>query len=870
MAAVTLFAFVVRVLRLDFVNFHSDEAFFIQIAYQGSFMGSLGFNEPHPPLFLALLQGWMGLAGVSAFAIRLLPVLYGTLLAPVTYQLGRLIGSRRLGLAGAFVVAANPVFIFYAREVRNNGLMAFTGALSFVLLLLALRRPALLPAYVVAALAALFSHYYDIPIVGLELVVGAIWLWQRGKLRPWPWAAVPSALAAGFAPWLLYARSTVANYDVGRGTWQVFWANLVETYQAFNFGFSVRPGDLPWPSIVVGGLVVLGVAGSIAIRRRALWLVLAYALTPLAFGAATLLHQTNFNPRYLFAGAPAYALLLGAALVLLWRWQWAAGALGGLFLLGITGYSLRNVDFTAEFQPNGYREMVAYLARHAVPQESVVLDGVSQSPLYFYYGQLQARLPERVEFLPRDTLKATQATVDELLARGGVWYLESDLLRYDPHHNAERLLAADGYQASDLHFAGQRLEYFAGLPSAGSSRAAKASLNGMRLTGISAPDQPVSAGRSLGVELDWQREAGPARPFKLSLRLEGPDGAAAQNDTLPLGGYADFTGWAPGQTLRERAGLIVPVGAIPGAYTLRALVYDASSGQALGPAIDLGSVTVDHAAPQVAAAAELPAIGVSFSAADRGATPSAGAAASSRTSRDPSLEAAPAGGPAAELRLEAAKVPANGITPGDRVPITLLWSGGPTAEPRHVSVAIGGQRQDHLVGGDRYPTTAWLARDVVRDVISFRVRPSLEAGDYPVSVDDVPIGSVHVLSVARSFTPPPLAHEVHARFGLVAELLGYDAQHGDGTLHVQLIWRALSDGDTSYTVFVHALGPDGKVIAQADVAPGTDRWVKGQVVTTAYELPALSSGYRLEIGLYDAPTGQRLPIGGGADSVLLP
>ena len=831
----TLFAFLVRVLRLDYVNFHSDEAFFIQIAYQGSFMGSVAFNEPHPPLFLALLQAWMGLAGVSAFAIRLLPLLYGTLLAPLTYQLGRLLGSRRLGLAAAFVVAANPVFIFYAREVRNNGLMAFTGALSFVLLLLALRRPALLPAYVVAALAALFSHYYDIPIVGLELLVGAIWLCRRHELRLWPWAAAPAALAAGYAPWLLYARSTIANYDVGRGSWQVFWANLAETYQAFNFGFSVRTQDLLWPSLVVGGVIVLGIAGALAIRRGLLAFVLAYALTPVAFGALTLLHQTNFNPRYLFAAAPAYALLLGAALVLLWRWQRAAGALGGVFLLGLTGYTVRNVDFSAEFQPNGYREMVAYLSRHAAPGEAMVLDGVSQSPLYFYYGHLQAGLPQRVEFLPRETLAATRQTVNELLAAGGVWYLETDLLRYDPNHDTERLLAADGYQTSDSHFAGQRLEYFAS-SAAGPLQPASSSLSGMRLVAASKPERPVSAGRPLGVELDWQREAGPVRPFKLSLRLEGPDGAAAQNDTLPLGGYAAFDAWAPDQTLRERAGLIVPVGTLPGRYMPRVLAYDSMSGQPLGPAVDLGSVIVDHAAPQNAAAAELPPIGVPFG----------------------------------TLRLEAAQAPVAGITPGDSVPITLLWSGGPTAEPRHASVAIGDERQDHLIGGERYPTTAWRERDVVRDVVSFRVRPSLTAGDYPASVNDIRIGNLHVLALARSFTPPPLAHEVHVRFGDVAELLGYDAQPQAGTLHVQLTWQALADGERAYTVFVHVLGPDGKLVSQVDIPAGTDRWVKGQVLTATYDLPSPPPGYRLEAGLYDAPSGKRLPVAGGADSVLLP
>ncbi|HEX6513239.1 MAG TPA: hypothetical protein VF157_13125, partial [Chloroflexota bacterium] len=743
---------------------------------------------------------------------------------------------RAAGLVAAFVVAANPAFIFYAKEARDNGLMAFTGALSFVLLLLALRRPALLPAYVVAALAALFSHYYDVAIVGLEMVVGLVWLARHRKLRVWPWVAAPAALVLGYLPWLLYARSTIANYDVGRGSPGVFWSALLQTFQAFNFGFAVRPPDLFWPSLVALALVVLGVAGALAIRKGLLWLAAAYALAPVAFGAVSLLHQTNFNPRYLFAGAPGYALILGSGLVLLWRWHWTACALACLFLLACTGYTIRNTDFDAAFQPNGYRQMAAYLARHGGPNDSMVLDGVSQWPLYFYYGQLQEHLPQRVEFLPLETRPGTERTVQELLA-GNVWYLESDLDRYDPTHDVERLLATYGFQAYDIHFDGQRLEYFAG-PAAGPPVPVDARFGGLHLIAAAGAGRQVSAGSVIGVGLDWRREGGPVPPFKSSLRLEDEGGTiVAQNDTLPQAGHVDFSGWAQGQIVSTRPGLLVPIGTPPGAYRLRLLTYGAESGAPLGPAVDLGSITVDHAAPQNPAAAELPAVGSSL-------------------------------GP---LRLESASVPANGIRPGDRVPITLLWSGARTPLPVRVTVAVGDRRQDHQAGGDAYPSTSWLpGGDVVRDVASFRVPAAAPAGTYPVTIDGVPIGSLRVLPVARSFSPPPLAHQVEARFGEVAKLLGYELQPGAGGTHLLLAWQALAETETSYTVFVHGLDSDGRVVTQADVPPGTDHWVKDQVVTTEYDLSGPIPA-RLEVGLYDQPTGKRLPACcPAADSVTLP
>lgn len=835
-AAITLLAFVLRMLRLDYVNFHSDEAAFIRISYQGALLQSTAYDEPHPPLFLAMLQAWMGLAGISQSGIRVLPVLYGTALVPVLYQLGVLLGSRPLGLAGAFVAATNPAFIFYAKEVRNNGLMAFAGALSFALLLLSLRRPRLLPAYVVSAWAALYSHYYAIPVVGLELLVGLIWL-MRERRRQWQqYAAAGAAAAMGLVPWLLHARSTIANYDVGRGSLSQIWRVVAETYVAFNLGFSIRPEQVFGLGLGMSVLVVLGLAGTFTLRRQLPLVLAAYALVPLVFGTLTLLRQTNFNPRYLFAGAPGYALIVGAGLLLLWRWHWLLGGLAAAFLLSLAGLTTYNTDFNPEFQPNGYREMASYLERHAAAGDAMVLDGVSQWPLYFYYGQLRQGLGQRVEFLPQDTPAATEQTIEQLLAAGGVWYVESDVDRYDPRHDVERLLAARGYQAADLHFAGQRLEYFGGA-ALGPLKPANVDFGAMRLAGQTAPDRAISAGQTLGVQLVWQATAQPVAPFKVSLRLETADGRlAAQNDSLPLGGYADFGAFRPGSTMNVRAGLIVPVGTLPGSYRLRALAYDAGSGRDLGPAIDLGSVTVDHAAPQRVDAAELPTVGLTL----------------------------------AGVRLAGASLPQASVSPGDRLPLTLLWTGGKTASAQRVDLALGAAHVDHPIGGAGYPTTAWRPGDVVREVAEIRIPPATAPGVYPVSVDGVIVGQVQVLAVERSFSPPAASRPVAAQFGEVAELVGLDVSRQGAALQVKLAWRALDETETSYTAFVHVLDKDGRVVSQVDRPPGTDRWVKGQVATITYDLPPASAEpVQLEIGLYDQPSGKRLPVGQG-DSLLVP
>ena len=69
-------------------------------------------------------------------------------------------------------------------------------------------------------------------------------------------------------------------------------------------------------------------------------------------------------------------------------------------------------------------------------------------------------------------------------------------------------------------------------------------------------------------------------------------------------------------------------------------------------------------------------------------------------------------------------------------------------------------------------------------------------------------------------------------------------------------------------MFVHLLGPDGRLVTQHDGLPvngtrPTDTWLPGErlVDPVALEIPAnLPTGtYRVEVGLYDATTGERLP-----------
>jgi hypothetical protein len=137
----------------------------------------------------------------------------------------------------------------------------------------------------------------------------------------------------------------------------------------------------------------------------------------------------------------------------------------------------------------------------------------------------------------------------------------------------------------------------------------------------------------------------------------------------------------------------------------------------------------------------------------------------------------------------------------------------------------------------------------------------------------LPIETVRVQDRAHLDLVPASAVPVEATFANVAVLSGYEAQpqelRAGEPLSVTLYWRPVQATDQSYTVFVHLMDATGQIVAQHDGVPAlgelpTNIWLHDEVIADRHELalPAeLPAGaYSLHIGLYNAATGERLPI----------
>ena len=119
--------------------------------------------------------------------------------------------------------------------------------------------------------------------------------------------------------------------------------------------------------------------------------------------------------------------------------------------------------------------------------------------------------------------------------------------------------------------------------------------------------------------------------------------------------------------------------------------------------------------------------------------------------------------------------------------------------------------------------------------------------------------------------PPHVEYPMQSDLGAQVRLAGYDLSTTrlapGAALTVTLEWQALQEMTSDYKSFVHVLDAAGRLVAGSDAVPAdwtrpTTGWLAGEYVTDLHTLALpghLAPGqYRLETGLYEAESNQRL------------
>jgi hypothetical protein len=413
------------------------------------------------------------------------------------------------------------------------------------------------------------------------------------------------------------------------------------------------------------------------------------------------------------------------------------------------------------------------------------------------------------------------------------------------------------------------------------------------LLGYDLDEQPVATGGIVDVTLYWRAQRPLTTDYSVAVHLVDELGRRyGQQDSYHPAGYPTSR-WLPGEYARDVHRLPLLPGTPPGVYRLLVSVYEAGSGRRLE--VRNTALVAPGAAYPLAEVSVLPGV--------TRAEP-ASLAVEHETNWNPTGTIG---------LLDYSDLP-DSVDVGSPLAITFFWQAfAATADDYQAHLYLVTDEGEAMAtmswapGRASYPTSLWPAGAVIRDeraLLLPAARPgmpdeALESGRYSLLLslsagregaeqgEPLSLGWVDVVAPARSFDLPVPVSSAPAQVGDLALLAGYDlsaTQLETGSdLMVNLFWRATALTTTSYTVFVHLVGPDGTILAQQDQQPAggarpTTGWLPGEVVRDSHTLhiPADTApgAYRLRLGLYDAASGERLPVSGpgvpAGDHLFLP
>jgi len=132
----------------------------------------------------------------------------------------------------------------------------------------------------------------------------------------------------------------------------------------------------------------------------------------------------------------------------------------------------------------------------------------------------------------------------------------------------------------------------------------------------------------------------------------------------------------------------------------------------------------------------------------------------------------------------------------------------------------------------------------------------------PVELPVDPIDSTHIT--------PPLPSHFNTPIYLERYELPTATLHHGKALVVILVWRVSASVDRAYTVFAHLVDANGNIISEYDALPAggidpTNDWRPTRQYIDSIILPIdanapLGDGYRLELGMYDSASSERLRV----------
>ncbi|MEA3345594.1 MAG: phospholipid carrier-dependent glycosyltransferase [Chloroflexota bacterium] len=872
------------------------------------------FLTPKLPAFLYPGALILKLTDNSVFAIRVFSTLFTLGAVALLYLTLRRLWGDRVALLAMIPALLQRDFFWAARFFRPEAPMLFWDALGLYLFVVAHHgttaegatardRPYMAVSGVAFALATLSNLFGLLPLVGCLLFLAVqAWrerAWDQG-VRSGLWMGVPYALVGGLTVGLFILLapnflSAVLGHHLRQGRELTPWQVALKGLRLYWDVCRVQP--------VLMLLALIGGIRSLRSRHRLASIFVWQLPTALSF----LFISRGLQARHLVYLVPSLSALAAIGLAPLWesrRLSWGALAWrGGLILLLLAAAlypSWRDNRRVAGLWERDTQRLADYIRAHTDPDDYVLSD---YPGLNFFARRMTTPLAAGIS---RGAAKSGQITGSDLIREIEAYDVRMVILNVA--QGAHQLVNLRDYPAfkrylqTHFHLAGRAIRDYRLLEIYHRRDLWPGEIVGvnfgdqLRLSGFQWTDAEAPPGKELRVKMRWQSTQDMGADYLVTLILRDEEGhqwglGSKRLTDVDAQTYWDEEGleravliptskWPVAETTVGAFELPVDLATPPGEYTVLVRVHPpavweglpvrSSGGAASGFDYPLGKVWV------------LPA------------------------SEPPSIETLQIAQPrradfGREIRLLGWDVSTTDVRPGDEVHLSLYWRAQRSLPTDYIARLWLIDEQGHFGGEVRaepagqHTTSQWRAGEILRGQYDLTVDAAAPAGNYslmlnlfdksgdPLRASDVKLGAITVSGRQRLFEPPAeIQHEVKAELGGLVRFLGYDLPRTEVSpgevLSLTLYWQALQRMDTSYTVFTHLLDENYRIWGQRDNIPvqgtyPTTGWLEGEVIVDEYQIPVREDAspgcYRIEIGLYDAATGIRLPVVDPADRALL-
>ncbi len=607
---IILFAFSLRIYRLDYQSLRGDESLSYIYGFQTlpKMFEIMRTTSPHPPVFYTTIHFWMLLAGQSEFALRYLALAASVLLTGAMYLFGKTVLNTRAGLVYAFLMSLNPYQIFYAQDARSYTLVTLLGLLATIALIKALqdnmRGNWIL--YGLFVTAGMYTHYYFLFIVVFQ---GFFVIWRsvtRRRKIPLAYFIVGGAVLLTYLPWLIVSYNLVSGFGGSAetvGLLEAVWRPLI----AFTGG-QFLPAEILWLlQVTIGIGLTLGFIGLIAWQKRPETTVLLalYLFVPAVGIFVASLFRPIFNERYLIIVSPAYIAWVGVGILWLlsYRKIWL-NLLTALILLVYIGTGIAALNnyyhnpLYAKSPP--WREVLNYAANKAKPGDALVYTSPVPSITYYNNERLPTfHIPQTDDTSRADIFGALESLLENY---NRLWYLPAESFNpvtpeIEPWLNRKSVQQdAVFFRALHLNLYESPAYFLTTMTPQPTDFAAGIHLDGFRFEKGDSSPQKIAPGKLLDVTLVWHTDAPVDAAYTVFTHLIGPDGALyGQWDNPPGRGTYPTTQWPPGEQIFDSYQIPVQENAPPGEYRLFVGMYNSASGERLPVPDEAGNPIADHA-----------------------------------------------------------------------------------------------------------------------------------------------------------------------------------------------------------------------------------------------------------------------------------